>query len=83
MSPEQKPNPAPVDGMVMPVVEACPMCGIDFTDHQGVIGMCRRVHLMRAALEHVDQIANDSDCEHAAIGQILGVTSRAFNDLKA
>ncbi len=41
---------APVDAVVMPICDACPMCGVPFNEHMGVIGTCRKYHGTRAAL---------------------------------
>jgi len=41
---------APVNAGVMPVVDSCPMCGIPFRDHLGLIGTCRKYHGTRTAL---------------------------------
>lgn len=60
---------------------SCPMCGEKFSDHLGVVGMCRKFHLLKAAVEEIDRVANDSDCEHDVIGVILGLSWRALKDI--
>ena len=64
-------------------VGACGACGKTFNDHGGVVLTCRKVLLLKAAIEAIDDLANDSPCEDPVIGKILGMTWRALKELES
>lgn len=63
-------------------INVCGACGIPLDGHSGVVLTCRKVLLLKSAIEAIDEKATDSGSDDPVIGEIIGMTWRALKELE-